>query len=83
MPRDGRVDSPDASQHNDYGHISSMDGHSHFNREKIYRNAQDCVQRRKLNRVAASSMAEKTQRSKNDCSISRISYEKSHISPEI
>jgi hypothetical protein len=60
-----------------------MDGHSHFNREKIYIGASNRSQRRKINRAAASGMAEMTQRPENDCSATRNSYEKSHISPEI
>jgi hypothetical protein len=83
MPRDGRGDSPDASQHNDFRHISSMESHSHFNRKKIYENAPGCFHRRKINRVSALGMAKKTQRMKNYCGASRIFPEMSHISPEI
>jgi hypothetical protein len=60
-----------------------MDSRGHFNRKKIYGIAQDRVQRRKINRVGASGMAEKTQRSKNYCSASRIFSQMSHISPGI
>jgi hypothetical protein len=60
-----------------------MDSHRHFNRKKIYGSAPDSFQRRKINRVSASSMAEKTQRPENDCGASRISYEMSHIPPQI
>jgi hypothetical protein len=59
-----------------------MESRSHFNRKKIYRIAQDCIQRRKINRVGASGMAKKTQRTKNGCGALRIFPQMSHISPE-
>jgi hypothetical protein len=79
----GEKDSPDATQHNDSGHISSMERHSHFNRKKIYVIAQDRIQRHKTNRSGALCMAKKTQLTENFRGTSRIFQVLSHISPEV
>jgi hypothetical protein len=75
------VDSPNAMQHNDFRHISSIDGRGHFHRKKIARSLLVAYRPAKQIAFAASSIAKRPHCRKNYCGASPIFAETSLISP--